>query len=353
MSPAQRSFLIVRLSAIGDVVMASPLVGALRARYPDSRIAWLVQPECRDLLSANPQIDEVVVWTRGRWRDACRKFRWLTLLREIRSLRTKLRSLRVDTAIDAQGLLKSGLLTRLSGAPTRIGLGSREGSSLLMTQVVEKPSHDQHIGSEYRHLASTLGLDTSEFRMRVSLTDEDRAAALTLRSRLGLTDGYAVLCPFTTRPQKHWRTERWPALARELRARLGLRSVVLGGPGDAPQAAEIATAAGADLRSLAGATSLREAAALIEGAELLVGVDTGLTHMGSAFRIPTVALFGSTCPYLDAGTPSTVVIYKALPCAPCKRHPTCGGAYTCMSDITVEEIVATARGLRRQTVPTP
>ena len=75
--------------------------------------------------------------------------------------------------------------------------------------------------------------------------------------------------------------------------------------------------------------------------------------MGSAFRIPTVALFGSTCPYLDAGTPSTVVIYKALPCAPCKRHPTCGGAYTCMSDITVEEIVATARKLRRQAVPAP
>jgi heptosyltransferase-1 len=352
MSRAQRSFLIVRLSAIGDVVMASPLIGALRARYPDSRIAWLVQPECRDLLSANPQIDEVVVWTRGRWREACRKFRWLTLLREILSLRTELRSLRVDTAIDAQGLLKSGLLTRLSGAPTRIGLGSREGSSLLMTQVVEKPSHDQHIGSEYRHLASTLGLDTSEFRMRVSLTDEDRVAAATMRSRLELSDGYAVLCPFTTRPQKHWRTERWPALAHELRVHLGLQSIVLGGPGDATQADAIA-AAGGDLRSLAGSTSLREAAALIEGAELLVGVDTGLTHMGSAFRIPTVALFGSTCPYLDAGTPSTVVIYKALPCAPCKRHPTCGGAFTCMSDITVEEIVATARNLRRQIVPAP
>ena len=351
MNHARRSFLIVRLSAIGDVVMASPLVGALRARYPDSRITWLVQPECRDLLSANPQIDEVVVWARGRWREACRTFHWLTLLREILSLRATLRRLQIDTAIDAQGLLKSGLLTRLSGAPTRIGLGSREGSALLMTQLVEKPVGDRHIGSEYRHLASTLGLDTSEFRMRVALTDEDRAAAAATRSRLGLSAGYAVFCPFTTRPQKHWRTERWPALATELRTRLGLRSIVLGGPADASRAEAMAAAAGTELNSLAGATSLREAAALIEGADLLVGVDTGLTHMGSAFGIPTVALFGSTCPYLDAGRPRTVVIYKALPCSPCKRHPTCGGAFTCMSDITVEEIVTTAGELCRRAVP--
>ena len=86
-------------------------------------------------------------------------------------------------------------------------------------------------------------------------------------------------------------------------------------------------------------------AALIESARLLVGVDTGLTHMGTAFEIPTVAIFGSTCPYLKTDSPRTAILYKNLECSPCRRHPTCGGAYTCMRLVTVNEVMAEARRL--------
>lgn len=336
------SILVIRLSAIGDVVMASPLIQALYVRYPNARIAWLVQPEAAALLEANRQLDEVILWPRDEWRKLARDGRWLRLARAIWAFTRALRARHFDLVLDAQGLLKSAVFARLSGARRRIGLRSKEGSRLLMTEVVESPPGEKIIGKEYRHLARVLGYD-GELRMVVSLTEADRRYARDLIERERLENGYAVLCPFTTRPQKHWVEGYWPALTRQLSDELGLRAVMLGGPGDRVAAARLAATEG--VLDLAGRTTLRQAAALIEHARLLVGVDTGLTHMGSAFAIPTIALFGSTRPYLVTDSSRTVVLYKDLPCAPCKRHPTCGGAYTCMREVTVDDVLAQARRL--------
>jgi heptosyltransferase-1 len=342
--PRPQAVLIIRLSALGDIVMASPLVGLLRARYPEAHIAWLVQPEGRDLLEANPALDEVIVWPRGEWRRLWREFHWWQLLGEIRRFRRELRTRNFDLAIDLQGLLKSGLWTRWSGARERIGLDSKEGSALIMTRVVRETPGDKRIGSEYRCLAEALGL-TGEFRMRVVLTEADRRFARGFAERERLAAGYAVICPFTTRPQKHWVESYWPQLAHRLREELGLGTVMLGGPGDRMAATRLREAVGGAIVDAVGGTRLREAAALIEGARLLVGVDTGLTHMGTAFEIPTIAIFGSTCPYLRTDSPRTVILYKNLECSPCKRNPTCGGAYTCMRLVTVDEVMVEARRL--------
>ena len=94
-----------------------------------------------------------------------------------------------------------------------------------------------------------------------------------------------------------------------------------------------------------GAYSLDESAAVISRASLLVGVDTGLTHMGVAFGVPLVALFGSTCPYRETGNENAKVIYHKLPCAPCRRHPTCGGRHECLTDITPSEVMSAITGL--------
>ena len=145
--------LLVRLSAIGDVVFASPVIAALRRRYPAARISWLVQPECRELLAHHPDLDRVIVWPRNRWQELWRGRQWPVLWREVRAFRRLLRDGDFDLAIDMQGLLKSGFLTWLSGAPERIGLGSKEGSGLLMSRVVERGGDSARIGSEYLHLA--------------------------------------------------------------------------------------------------------------------------------------------------------------------------------------------------------
>ncbi|MFP4162301.1 MAG: glycosyltransferase family 9 protein [Ectothiorhodospira sp.] len=332
-----RSILLIRLSAIGDVVMASPLPEVFKRAWPEVRVTWVVEPQAATLVQGHPGVDRVVVWPKAEWKRLFRSLRWVRLLREGRAFLRELRADRYDLAVDLQGLLKSGLLARVSGARERVGLGSREGSGWLMTRVVSRGGDPRRIGSEYRHLAQVLGLDPGAFYMRVGVPEQDGAVAEALQRRHA--DGYAVGCPFTTRPQKHWVEQAWVDLARELHARHGLPLVLLGGAGDRTAAQRIAARAGEVVEDLVGRTSLTQAAAVIRGARLLVGVDTGLTHMGPAFDVPTVALFGSTCPYLETGRDNTVVIYHDLPCAPCRRNPVCDGRFDCMTGITPEEVL--------------
>ena len=334
-----RRILIIRLSAIGDVVMATPLIRRLADHYPDAGVSWLVQEEAAELLTGHPCLEEVIVWPRGRWRRLRREGRWFQFFREFRDLRGRLRRRRFDVVLDIQGLLKSGLWAWMSGARHRVGLGSREGSGLLMTRRIPRPRGDPRIGSEYRLMLERLGVPPEPFAMELHLTGEERR-----RGRLlaGEGSGYVALLPFTTRPQKHWVEARWPVLAAQLRERLGLRSVILGGPADRAAAVRIASAASTRMLPLAGETSLREAAAVIEGARLVVGVDTGLTHMGIALGRPTLALFGSTRPYLETGRSDARVLYHPRDCSPCRRKPVCDGRFDCMAEITVEEVVEAA-----------
>ena len=406
MTPPSR-ILVIRLSAIGDIVFASPLIAALRRAYPQAHLAWLAQPECEPLLRHHPDLDQVITWPRGEWRALWRERRWGELARRIRAVRADLRRQGFDQVLDLQGLLKSGLLAWLSGARERVGLGSREGSQWLMTRVVPRGGNPRAIGSEYRFLAERLGLPLDGFAMTLVPGAEARAFARDLILQQGLGSGYVVICPFTTRPQKHWFEERWAELAARLRRELDLPVLMLGGPADRAAAERIAAhyrtwhansqgyqpstggsiaprptegnsgvplpepAAGtarygtvvsgsvpgqrpkdgaswsgvADLINLAGDTSLLQAAALIEHSKLVIGVDTGLSHMGIAFGRPTLLLFGSTRPYLDPGRANARVLYHLLPCSPCKRRPTCGGRHDCMRQIGVDEVLAAARDL--------
>ncbi len=415
MAPPSR-ILVIRLSAIGDIVFASPIIAALRRAYPRAHLAWLAQPECAPLLRHHPDLDQVITWPRGEWHALWRERRWGALWGRVRALRAELRRQGFDLVLDLQGLLKSGLLAWLSGARQRVGLGSREGSQWLMTRVVPRGGDPRAIGSEYRFLAETLGLPLEGFAMSLVPGEEARAFALDLIERRGLGAGYAVLCPFTTRPQKHWFEARWAELATRLHRELGLPVLMMGGPADGEAAGRIQARygawsggqpdalsdarpddgaavpaaisggdgeavlglipplegsgslaaglrhepetarrppigtgkhAGADLINLAGATSLLQAAALIESSQVVIGVDTGLSHMGIAFGRPSLLLFGSTRPYLDTGRANARVLYHPLPCSPCKRRPTCGGAFDCMRLIGVEEVLSAARDLLR------
>ncbi|MBK5930312.1 glycosyltransferase family 9 protein [Halochromatium salexigens] len=330
--------LLVRLSAIGDIIFASPLIASARRAHPRAHIAWLVQPECAPLLAHHPDLDQVIEWPLPRWRRLWRERRLFGLVAEVIVAVKALRACRFDLAIDLQGLLKSALPVRWSGAPERIGLGTREGGQWLMTQRIERGPNSDWISSEYRHLASSLGWPSDDFRLRVSPGREAELAAEALIAAHGLDAGYAVICPFTTRPQKHWIDARWSALAARIHARFGLPTLMLGGPGDREAAQRISRG---PLVDLVGATSLLSAAALIRRARCVVGVDTGLSHMGIAFERPTVLLFGSTCPYTETGSAAARVLYHPRHCSPCRRRPICDGAFTCMREIQLDEVMAT------------
>lgn len=331
--------LIIRPSAIGDVVFASAFPAAVRRRYPDAHITWLIEPGMEALIANDPCIDECILWPKAEWKALWRARRWVELLQRIVMFRRQLKKRRFDTVLDLQGLLKSGIFAWWSGAPRRIGLGSREGSQWMMTEVVPRGGDVARISSEYLHLATQLGLECTDFMPTLHLDAAAEARARAMLLALGLAPGrYAVFAAFTTRAQKHWFDDAWQRLATMVQQQTGLTPLLLGGPGNVTAAAQLAQRMPA-LVNHVGKTSLNEAAALIRHAGAVIGVDTGLTHMGIAFAVPTIAIFGSTCPYTNPGRHNARVIWLGLPCSPCRRKPICGGAYQCLRDITAEKVM--------------
>ncbi len=342
-----KTILVIRPSAMGDIVMASPLIGALRRTFPTAHIAWLLEPHLLDLLQGHPALDEVIQLPKARWLDLMRRRRFAALCREVSQLRKSLLQRGFDLAIDAQGLLRSRILARLSGARERVGFDSREPGRWLMTEIVSKGPESTRISSEYLHLAQVLGLETGTFQSGLVVSTKDDSSADHELKKRGIHGPYAAFCPFTTRPQKHWPEDHWAALSNRIGEDLGVEMIMLGGPGDRAAAHRIEKRSGGRIINFAGATSLGAAMALLRRAALVVGVDTGLTHTGIAFLRPTVAVFGSTCPYTEAPGARLVVLYDQHHCSPCRRRPTCDGEYTCMKGIGVERVVDAARRLMK------
>lgn len=331
--------LIIRASAIGDIVFASPFAEALRKAWPNAKISWLVEKGNEPLLADSPYVDECITMPASEWKTLWKNGKKWEAFRQIKAFGATLKARHFDVAIDLQGLFKSGIFAWMSAAPVRIGLGSREGSQWLMTRVFPRGGEPRRISSEYQYLAKELGLDATRFTPSLTLNPSAEKQALEKLAACGLAPGkYIVLAAFTTRPQKHWFAGAWQELAPMVQEKTGLTPILLGGPADVPAAQALATPASGIL-NLAGQTRLAEAAAIVRHAGALIGVDTGLTHMGIAFGIPTLALFGSTCPYTETTRPNAKVIWLGLPCSPCRRKPVCNSRFDCLRQITPAQVL--------------
>lgn len=329
--------LIVRLSALGDIVFATSLLSGLRSAWPRAHIAWLAQAGFAGILDGDPRLDEVIGIAADTIQSPAALWR----------LRRDLKRRAFDWVIDAQGLAKSRLLATMAPGATRVGFDSREPLGWLLKQRVAKGGDIRDIASEYRYLAQALSGEPAP-PPRLIVGDAARDAAVAALAGHGLQPGYVALCPFTTRPQKHWMEDYWPQLAALL---AGRQLAIFGGPADVPAAARIAAASTAAIVNLAGKTQLGQVSALLQQAGLVIGVDTGLTHIGIAVQRPVVALFGSTCPYLQGAESPLTVLYDALACSPCKRHPICNGRYDCLRGLTPLRVAAAARALLGSPAP--
>ncbi|MDB2512540.1 lipopolysaccharide heptosyltransferase II [Luminiphilus sp.] len=340
-TPSQvQKVLIIRLSAIGDIVMASGLIPALRERFPSAQIFWLADAGLTSLLENHTDLSGVISWDKNAWRSLIKRGQFIALIREVWLLSKTLRAHDFDLVIDAQGLLKSGLLALLSGSSKRVSFRGSEYGHIFSHEVLKRDFDDPRMSSEYRQIGSFLGCDDSSFKLGLtpSHTDWERARELIHDQDSDNPKPIIAIAPFTTRPQKHWPTHYWPELIRRV-VEKGWKVVMLGGPTDYQLASSIESDANVSdcLLNLVGKTSLMQSYAIIEQSSALVGVDTGLTHMGIAATTPTVAIFGSTCPYLKPLSSTSAVIYEGLACSPCHRKPSCGGTYDCLSQITPQK----------------
>lgn len=343
MTVSVKKILIVRMSAMGDIVMASPLLKVLKTRFPDAEISWAVQPEFADVIRGHELLDEIIIIPKGQWQKDFKAFRWLKLWKEIRQLKKQLRDTKFDLAIDLQSLAKSGILVKWSQASRKIGLNSREGSQKWMDEVVDgNQVNGALISSEYQAMAEYLDCSFDSFAIHLP-SNLDTPNLKTTRAELG--SDYLVFCPFTTRPQKHWFDENWQALAKLLPATQKI--AILGGPGDKTAAEALMQSMPENVINLVGKTRIQEAIAVIRNSQGVIGVDTGLTHMGIAENRPTLALFGSTLPYSNTRSLKAKVLYHKLDCSPCRRHPTCEGRFDCMRALTPELVAAEWQALNQ------
>jgi lipopolysaccharide heptosyltransferase I len=330
-SPPRR-ILLIKPSAIGDVVHTLPILALLRRRWPEAHLAWLLTPACAGLLDGHPLLDEVIVFERhhfGRgWRDPASALSLIEFLKDLRRNR-------YDLVIDLQGLLRSGLLAWQTRAPVRIGFANaRELAPIFYTHRVPIDSLEQHAIDRYLRVAEALGCEVDrpiEFPFHV--TDEDRAQ---IAAMLNGSGRYAVLLPGTNWPTKRWPVERYAALVAPLRERFGLTSVVAGSPDEIDLAAQIEGGA-----NLAGKTTLRQLAALIERAALVIANDSGPMHIAAAMNRPLVTLFGPTNPRRTGPyRRENSVLRVDIPCSPCYSRKC--SHQSCLQWLQVEPVLQLA-----------
>ena len=276
--------LIVRLSAIGDVIHGIPVLNALRDALPRAFLAWVVEGRNGDVLEAHPALDELVRVPRG----------WLKSPRAVWQLRRSLRALRFDTAIDLQCLTKSAIAAWLSGAPRRIGKAGDDGRELsrwLHNELIY--AGGSHVIEHYLGMLTSFGIDSRVVRFDLPERDRDRRMAESFLCAHGLADGrFAILNPGAGWPSKIWPAERYGQLASRLASEFGLRSVAVWGvPGELPAAERIVAASGGTAL-LAPPTSMTELGALCRRAALFVGSDTGPMHLAVAVGTPTISMHG-------------------------------------------------------------
>jgi lipopolysaccharide heptosyltransferase I len=324
--------LIVRLGALGDIVHAIPVAAALRRAWPAAQIHWVVAPRHREILELVPVVDRLI------------PFDDRAALAIVRQLRRE----RYDAALDLQGLIKSAVIARLAGARRVIGFNrkyARESpASLLYSEAFDPGGEGIYAPSETRHvvrinlgLLERLGIADPAIEFPIAAAPSSVADAL----RVQAAGRYAILNPGAAWPNKRWPPDRLAALARALRDRHQLASVVVWGPGER-DLAEQAVAAADGSAILSPATTIADIVALARGAALMVSGDTGPTHIAAAVGTPLVGIYGPTRPERNGPfLPDDETVSRASICE-CHHLRECRRGRMCLLDIEVGEVLAAA-----------
>jgi heptosyltransferase-1 len=297
MTELPKNILIIKPSALGDIVLALPALSALRRTFPQAKISWLVRPEFADLLRGHPGLDELILFDRrllGKWWYQPKAFR------ELMQLFGRLRKGQFDLVFDFQGLFRTGFFAWLTGSKRRIGMaGSREFANLFYTDKIPQDSSCIQLVDYYLKMVASAGGGQGgvEFKLPQDNNADEQVRKILLSKKVN-TGKYVVLVPGAAQPNKRWPIERFAELADKITNKFGLSIVAAGSQGEQ----EYIDAIGKGVINLAGRTSVRELVPLMKGTSLVVSNDTGPGHIAAALGVPVVMIFGPTnparvCPY--------------------------------------------------------
>jgi lipopolysaccharide heptosyltransferase II len=340
---------IIRLSAIGDVVRTIPALGLLREKYPDAHIAWVVEELAYDILSGRSDIDEVILLPlKSLWKKlkSPRHFFGAAayIMRFIRDLRSK----KFQVSFDFQGLLKSGVVSFLTGAPIRIGFDrgfSKEGSHIFSNVRVRLPVPKLSRIERNLILARRLVGDIDGPETLIETTAKEKSAIdLLEREKLSDRRPRIIVHPGTSprTPYKKWRADGFAKAADLVLSRLGGEVIVTYGPGEEGDAVEVRDLMVGEATVLAEPLSLLELAEFYKRSDIYIGGDTGPMHIASFVKTPVVAVFGPTDPVENepyTKTPHKIVRIP-VECSPCRERRCKKGI--CFKDITPEMVADAA-----------
>jgi len=371
-----RNILLIKLSAVGDVVHTFPVLNKLRRRYPAARLDWLVTPAIGELLQHHPAISNVIEFARDERSAPWRLAPFVAAARLV----AQLRAVEYDLVIDLQGQLRSGFFAFTSGAPVRIGFGkpradswktlarkipeearkhawqgAREGSWLAYTDYIPLPTLDIHPVERYLGVGPLLGLDDGPADFSFPIPQQARARIEALADYYDIAKAkLLVMAPGTNWDTKAWRREAFAEVARHfMQKRFAV--TLIGSERERALCDEVAKLAPGAV-NLAGETTLSELAALISRATVCVTNDSGPMHLAVALDRPVVSIFGPTDPVWAGPYRRDGAVLRAdLPCSPCylRELSRCMYGHACMRDVSAAAVIERIESVQRVTVGDP
>lgn len=330
-----RDALIRAPNWIGDAVLCLPAIDTLKKGFPNLKISVLAKPWVAPIFLNNPYVSDIIEY------DATKRHRGMSgkwrLINELRK-----RSFGI--AILFQNAFEAALITLLAGIPERLGYAT-DGRGPLLTKAVKPGDKNarSHQVDYYLGLVRALGLDSNSDRCPILyVMGSEKRRAETFLQGGGIAKGRPIvgIAPGSAYgPAKQWPAERFSQVANRLFDDYGMYAILFGGKGDKEVCALVEKGMETDCMNLSGATTLREAMAIISRCNLFITNDSGLMHVSAAIGVFTIAIFGSTNPNLTGPIGKRCIfVYKGVECSPCYKRK-CPTDFKCMYEVTADDVM--------------
>ena len=339
---ADPRILIIRTDRIGDVILSTPVIRALRRAHPQGYLGMMVRPEHRELVEGNPDLNAVILFDKEgpekNWRGTL-------------AFARRLKEHRFDTAVILHSTNRVILVSWLAGIRRRIGYARRLGPLLTQKIPYIKKEGDRHELEYNLQLLRLVGVEARERDLFVPTTQaqERKVADFLKQQRIEGTAPLVVLHPGASCSSKRWAPNHFAAVGDELIGRHGARVVVVSGPGEESQGRAVISRMKSRAVAALGSLSLGETACLLKKARCLISNDSGPVHLACAVGTPVVSIFGrwggGLSPKRWGPTGSrSASLHHDVGCRPCLAHR-CTIGYVCLEAVTEDEVLAAAENV--------
>lgn len=317
--------LLIRLSSLGDIVLTTPAIRAIRLHHPNAYIAMLVAKQSACILQHNPHLNEIIHFDRiARNKDTGEMYRILRILRKQK----------FSLSIDFQRKFRSEILMYLSGATERVGKG-------ILSTIRVPESGNKHATEHYFDLLHAAGIPAEDRQLEVFVHESERSKANQLFKHEGIIEGDLIigLFPGAGWKLREWMPERFATIGDKLVTTFNAKVVIFGGSTDVDLVNHIVNTMDEYAYNFAGKLNLRDLASCVEKCDLFISNDTGPMHIATAVGTPTVALFGpgNHIRFQPIGDIHTLLRHD-VPCSPCKQFTGKCKNNICMKGITVDDV---------------